>query len=217
MLNSLISIDNLNKSFGETHILKSINFSMLEGEFVAIQGPSGSGKSTLLSIIGLLDEFNSGEYNLCQENVSVLSEYQKSRLRNENIGWIFQNFNLIGDMTVFENVSLPLKYCKRNINSNIINELLDQVGLSNKSQAFPNQLSGGQQQRVAIARALALDPDLILADEPTGNLDTENGDNIVEMLVSLHKKGKSIVLITHDKNVAARADRVIHMSDGKLL
>ena len=217
MLNSLISIDNLNKSFGETHILKSINFSMLEGEFVAIQGPSGSGKSTLLSIIGLLDEFNSGEYNLCQENVSVLSEYQKSRLRNENIGWIFQNFNLIGDMTVFENVSLPLKYCKRNINSNIINELLDQAGLFNKSQAFPNQLSGGQQQRVAIARALALDPDLILADEPTGNLDTENGDNIVEMLVSLHKKGKSIVLITHDKNVAARADRVIHMSDGKLL
>lgn len=218
MSDSLIKINNLGKSFGSSTILSDIAINVQRGDFLAIKGPSGSGKSTLLSIIGLLEDHDSGEYLLCGENIDNVSEHQKSILRNQSIGWIFQNFNLIGDMTVAENVALPLKYSATKSNTNdLVCSVLSQVGLSDKLDAYPEQLSGGQQQRVAIARALITNPDLILADEPTGNLDSLNGKKIVKLLKELNESGKTILVITHDSFVAQQAKRVLEINDGSIL
>jgi len=217
MTDSLIKINNLDKSFDSNIILSNIAINVNRGDFIAIKGPSGSGKSTLLSIMGLLEEYDSGEYLLCGENVKKVTEHQKSILRNENIGWIFQNFNLIGDMTVAENVALPLKYARVKTDKlTQVNSVLAQVGLSDKFNAYPDQLSGGQQQRVAIARALITNPDLILADEPTGNLDSSNGQNIVQLLKELNESGKTVVVITHDSIVAQQAKNIIEINDGSI-
>jgi len=217
MNDKLIKISALRKKFQSRDVLSGIDIDVAKGEFVAIKGASGSGKSTLLSIIGLLEDYDKGEYLLNGSCVKSITEKQKSQIRNNTLGWIFQNFNLIGDMTVAENVALPLKYANVKCNKKeCVNSVLAQVGLLDKYNAYPDQLSGGQQQRIAIARALITNPDLILADEPTGNLDSFNGKNIVEILKQLNKLGKTIILITHDDAVAQQAQRTIEITDGNI-
>jgi len=217
MNDKLIKISALRKKFQSSDVLSGIDIDVAKGEFVAIKGASGSGKSTLLSIIGLLEDYDKGEYLLNGSCVKSITEKQKSQIRNNTLGWIFQNFNLIGDMTVAENVALPLKYANVKCNKKeCVNSVLAQVGLLDKYNAYPDQLSGGQQQRIAIARALITNPDLILADEPTGNLDSFNGKNIVEILKQLNKLGKTIILITHDDAVAQQAQRTIEITDGNI-
>lgn len=223
MNNCVISLTDLNKSFingaGSNHVLKQVNFSVYSGEMVAILGQSGSGKSTLLSIMGLLDTADSGHYHLCGQDVSSFSAYQMSQLRNSHIGWVFQNFNLIADMTVAENLSVPLRF-----NSSIkqadyeakINQVLDDVGLREKTAFYPAELSGGQQQRVAIARALICQPDILLCDEPTGNLDSSNSNNVMELLSTLHQEGKTVLIITHDPDVAAYCQKAYKIHDGEI-
>ena len=205
----VIKIQNLFKSFGKKSnkqlVLNDINLEIYENEMVGIVGPSGSGKSTLLSILGLLDEASEGRYDLSDNNVNKLSNYQKCMLRNQNIGWIFQNFNLIGDMTVQENIELPLRFNKSLAKADYEQRslaVLKKVGLSDKRHNYPNELSGGQQQRVAIARALVTEPDILLCDEPTGNLDSKNSELIMQLFQSLHQDGATILLITHSENVA---------------
>ncbi|WP_448546742.1 ABC transporter ATP-binding protein [Thalassotalea fusca] len=219
----IIQTDNLEKSFyaktNRSPVLKKLNLSIFEGEMTAIMGPSGSGKSTLLSILGLLDADYEGSLKFCNTDVSTLDNRQKSILRNKNIGWVFQNFNLIGDMTVLENVCLPLRFnkaIKKSAYQSLALEQLDKLGLEDKANSFPEELSGGQQQRVAIARALVTSPDIILCDEPTGNLDSKNESGIMDLLQGIHKQGRTILIITHSDKVAERCERVVSISDGVL-
>ena len=220
----LIHLDAVKKVFltdeVETHALAGIFLEIQNGEYVAIAGPSGCGKSTLLSILGLLDSPSEGGYLLNGQQVENLSFADRARIRNREIGFIFQSFNLIGDLTVFENVELPLTYrsdmpsAERKKRAT---EALERVGMGHRSRHLPNQLSGGQQQRVAVARALAGSPSILLADEPTGNLDSRNGEAVMELLSGLHKAGSTICMVTHDGRFARCADRTIHLFDGRVV
>ena len=218
----MINIKNLNKSFhlGDEEIkaIDNVSFKVSKGEYVAIVGPSGSGKSTLMNILGLLDVADSGQYILDGLNIDNAKEDELARIRNQKIGFIFQSFNLLGKLTALENVKIPLIYNgKTEEKSNTIAfTLLEKVGLKGRENHLPNQLSGGQQQRVAIARALSCNPEIILADEPTGALDSKTGIDIMNELEKLNNKGQTIILITHDINVAKRAKRIVRISDGKL-
>jgi putative ABC transport system ATP-binding protein len=221
---SMIKLDNLCKSFVtdeiETLALTDIALTIEKGEYVAITGPSGCGKSTLLSLVGLLDTATKGSYTLNQKQIDNLSKKQRSAIRNEEIGFIFQSFNLISDLTVYENVELPLVYRRGVSNVDIkkrVNDVLGQVDMSHRSKHFPSQLSGGQQQRVAIARALVGSPSLLLADEPTGNLDSKNAQVVMELLSELHKKGTTICMVTHDPRSASQAQRKISLFDGRIV
>ncbi len=206
-------------SSGEVSALKGINLTVTKGEFLAIVGSSGSGKSTLMNILGCLDRPTDGTYELCGRNVMTLSKSALSKIRNREIGFIFQGFNLLEKMTALENVQLPMMYAKipPNKRQAIALDALSRVGLAERINHRPFELSGGQQQRVAIARAIALCPSLILADEPTGNLDSRSGEEILSILTKLHTDGATIVLITHDMSVANRAARTIEISDGKII
>jgi putative ABC transport system ATP-binding protein len=203
----------------ETYALRDFSIHVRPGEFVAVTGPSGSGKTTFLTIAGLLEEFTGGEYQLDGADVRGLNDNQRSRLRNEKIGFIFQAFNLIPDLNVFDNVDVPLRY--RGFNGaerrRRIQKSLERVGLSARSKHYPAELSGGQQQRVAIARALAGEPRLLLADEPTGNLDTQMARGVMELLEELHRDGATIVMVTHDPELAIRAQREVHIVDGQVV
>jgi putative ABC transport system ATP-binding protein len=203
----------------ETHALSKFSLEVGEGEFVAVMGPSGSGKTTLLNIAGLLDDFNRGSYVLDGSDVSRLSDAQMSRIRNQKIGFVFQSFNLIPDLHVFDNVDVPLRY--RGLGAGerkrAIGEALETVGLSARAKHLPAQLSGGQQQRVAIARALVGRPRLILADEPTGNLDSAMAHEILDLLEQINTTGTTILMVTHDHELASRASRQIHLMDGRLI
>ncbi len=218
----MIELKNISKvyGFGEatTVALEDINLEIGKGEFVAIMGPSGSGKSTLLNILGLLDTPTHGEYRLKNRPVAGLRESRRARLRREEIGFVFQSFNLLPRMTVIDNVALPLMYQGvghvRRLER--ASKALAELGLKEREYYFPNQLSGGQAQRVAIARALVTNPSLILADEPTGNLDTKTSTEIIELLKDLHQRGRTVVLVTHEPDLAAYAERVVEVIDGKL-
>lgn len=219
----LIHLKNINKIFQldeelTFQALKDINLSIDKGEFVAIVGPSGSGKSTLMNILGLLDRPSSGEYDLDGHNVAQLSNNHLAELRNKKIGFVFQSFNLLPRTSAVDNVSLPLIYSGIPGNERIqrAKKALDAVGLSDKYNSRPNQLSGGQQQRVAIARAIVTNPDMIFADEPTGNLDSRSGAEAMDLLQKLHNEGKTIILITHDSVTAAHAKRIIRVKDGEI-
>ena len=203
----------------ETHALSGIHMEIQKGEYVSIAGPSGCGKSTLLSILGLLDTATDGIYQLNGHPVANLNMAERARIRNRDIGFIFQSFNLIGDLTVFENVELPLTYrgMKASERKTRATEALEKVGMAHRARHLPSQLSGGQQQRVAVARALAGSPAVLLADEPTGNLDSNNGDAVMELLHSLHRAGSTIVMVTHDARFARNADRTVHVFDGRVV
>jgi len=203
----------------ETHALQDIHFEIKKGEYVAISGPSGCGKTTLLSILGLLDTPSDGQYLLDGHQVSGLAPIERARVRNRQIGFIFQAFNLIGDLTVFENVELPLTYrdMPANERRDRVNAALERVGMSHRTKHYPTQLSGGQQQRVAVARAVAGDPAILLADEPTGNLDSKNGEAVMDLLRELNKNGSTICMVTHDNRYAQHADREVHLFDGKVV
>ena len=202
----------------ETHALRDFNLDVKEGEFVAITGPSGSGKTTLLNIIGMLDTFDGGCYLLDDKDVSLLNDKQRSILRNEKIGFIFQSFNLIPDLNIFDNVDVPLRY--RGFNhkerKQRIEEVLEKVGLISRQKHLPSQLSGGQQQRVAIARALAGSPRFLLADEPTGNLDSLMARQVMQLLEEINQQGTTIIMVTHDSELARRTERNIHIVDGEV-
>jgi len=200
----------------ETHALRSLDLHVADGEFVAVTGPSGSGKTTFLNIAGLLEEFTGGEYSLDGVNVKGLNDYARSKLRNEKIGFIFQSFNLIPDLNLFDNCDVPLRYrgmpaSERQLR---IEDALGLVGLSSRMKHYPAELSGGQQQRAAIARALAGSPRLLLADEPTGNLDSQMARSVLELLEDINEQGTTIVMVTHDPELAARAQRNVHIVDG---
>ncbi|MGH8218322.1 MAG: ABC transporter ATP-binding protein [Steroidobacteraceae bacterium] len=219
----MLTMTNLSKVYRtevvETYALRDFCIDVREGEFVAVTGPSGSGKTTFLTIAGLLEEFTSGAYSLDGVDVHGLRDSQRSRLRNEKIGFIFQAFNLIPDLSVQDNVDVPLRYRRmpRAERHRRIREALERVGLSARSRHYPAELSGGQQQRVAIARALAGTPRLLLADEPTGNLDTHMARGVVQLLEELHKAGATIVMVTHDPELAVRAQREVHIVDGQVI
>jgi putative ABC transport system ATP-binding protein len=202
----------------ETHALRDFNLHVGEGDFVAVTGPSGSGKTTFLNIAGLLETFNGGIYELDGQDVSNLNDKKRSQLRNEKIGFIFQSFNLLPDLNLFDNVDVPLRY--RGFNSaerkKRIENSLEMVGLAKRMKHLPSQLSGGQQQRVAIARALAGEPRFLLADEPTGNLDTEMANSVLDLLKSINAAGTTIIMVTHDENLAKQARRNIYVRDGKV-
>jgi putative ABC transport system ATP-binding protein len=202
----------------ETRALRDVTFSIERGEYVSIEGPSGCGKSTLLSIIGLLDTPSDGGYVLNGRNVEALSTGERAAIRNREIGFIFQNFNLIGDLTVEENIELPLAYrgVTKAERRRRIKEVMERVDIAHRARHYPAQLSGGQQQRVAVARALAGNPSVLLADEPTGNLDTTNGDAVMELLAELHEGGSTIIMVTHDRRFAKYAKRTIGLLDGCL-
>src|SRR5256714_1326075 len=220
---SLIQLDGVTKVFVtdevETHALAGIHIDIKKGEYVSIAGPSGCGKSTLLAILGLLDSPTDGTYVLNSKAVQNLKLSERARIRNREIGFIFQAFNLIGDLTVYENVELPLTY--RGMpgveRKKRVHEALERVGMSHRVKHYPSQLSGGQQQRVAVARALAGDPSILLADEPTGNLDSTNGEAVMELLRELHRGGATIWMVTHDPRYAAHADRTFHLFDGRIV
>jgi putative ABC transport system ATP-binding protein len=218
----LISMNKIEKVFYtdevETHALSGVNLEIRKGEYVSIEGPSGSGKSTLLAIIGLLDSPSDGRYLFKREAVENLDLAQRAAVRNREIGFIFQSFNLIGDLTVFENVELPLTYrtMTGSESKQRVQRALERVGMSNRSRHYPAQLSGGQQQRVAVARALAGSPSILLADEPTGNLDSHNASAVMELLRELHREGATICMVTHDPRFARHAERGIHLFDGRL-
>src|SRR5437870_10793666 len=203
----------------ETHALDGIDLQIKRGEFVSISGPSGCGKSTLLSIVGLLDSPTAGSYELNGKPVQDLSMSERARVRNREIGFIFQAFNLIGDLTVYENVELPLTYrgMLSSERKKRVIESLEKVGMAHRMKHYPSQLSGGQQQRVAVARALAGQPSILLADEPTGNLDSKNGEAVMELLHQLHREGATICMVTHDPRYERLADRSIHLFDGKVV
>src|SRR6266481_4614881 len=224
MSDPLIHLHGLKKVFLtdeiETHALAGIYLEILKGEYVAIAGPSGCGKSTLLLILGLLDSPSEGTYLLNSKQVEELNASERARIRNREIGFIFQSFNLIGDLTVYENVELPLTYRREMPKSERKRRTLDslhRVGMSHRQRHYPNQLSGGQQQRVAVARALAGSPSILLADEPTGNLDSRNGEAVMDLLQQLHREGATICMVTHDARFAKHADRTIHLFDGKVV
>jgi len=219
----LIRLDAVTKVFltdeVETHALSGIHLDIRDGEYVSIAGPSGCGKSTLLSILGLLDTPSNGSFALKGHEVANLSFADRARIRNREIGFIFQSFNLIGDLTVFENVELPLTY--RGMSSSdrktLATQALDRVGMAHRAKHLPSQLSGGQQQRVAVARALAGKPAILLADEPTGNLDSRNGEAVMNLLKELHAGGATICMVTHDERFAQHADRTVHLFDGRVV
>ena len=219
---TLVKLNKVNKIFKTDtlafHALIDINLEIKKGEFIGIVGPSGSGKSTLMNILGLLDNPTSGTYTLDGQDVSRLGEETLASLRNKKIGFIFQNFNLLGRTSALENVQLPLIYTGVSKEERDLRavEILQSVGLGDKIQSRPNQLSGGQQQRVAVARALITNPEILLADEPTGNLDSKTGADIINLFKQLNKKGKTIILITHEASIAKNANRVITIKDGKV-
>lgn len=220
---TLIRLEGISKVFltdeVETHALSGVELEIQPGEFVSIAGPSGCGKSTLLAILGLLDAPTAGTYWLNGRPVHGLGLSERARLRNREIGFIFQAFNLIGDLTVYENVELPLTYRGMNSEARKRNVLdaLERVGMAHRLKHYPAQLSGGQQQRVAVARALAGKPSILLADEPTGNLDTANSDAVMDLLGELHRAGSTICMVTHDPRFAGRAARTVHLLDGKVV
>lgn len=203
----------------ETHALAGIHLEIKRGEFISINGPSGCGKSTLLSILGLLDSPSDGNYWLGGKPVADLPLSERARIRNREVGFIFQSFNLIGDLTVFENVELPLTYrgLKAIERKKRVVEALERVGMAHRGKHLPSQLSGGQQQRVAVARAVAGDPLILLADEPTGNLDSTNGEAVMDLLRELHGQGATICMVTHDQRYASHADRSVHLFDGRVI
>jgi putative ABC transport system ATP-binding protein len=221
--NPLIRLEDVGKVFltedVETHALSGVQLEIGQGEYVAIAGPSGCGKTTLLSILGLLDSPSGGTYLLKGEPVSGLSAADRARIRNREIGFIFQAFNLIGDLTVKENVELPLTYqgMPAAERDRRVAEALEKVGMTHRAGHFPNQLSGGQQQRVAVARAIAGSPSVLLADEPTGNLDSANSEQVMGLLRELHQEGATICMVTHDPRYAEHADRTIHLFDGQVV
>jgi putative ABC transport system ATP-binding protein len=223
MPETLIKLEGVTKVFLtddlETHALSGVHLDIQQGEYVAIAGPSGCGKSTLLSILGLLDSPTDGLYSLNGRPVQALSLPERARIRNREIGFIFQSFNLIGDLTVYENVELPLTYRGMPASERraAATEALEKVGMAHRAKHLPSQLSGGQQQRVAVARALAGRPAVLLADEPTGNLDSKNGDSVMQLLAELHKAGATLVMVTHDIRFARHADRTIHIFDGRVV
>ncbi|HLH56797.1 MAG TPA: ABC transporter ATP-binding protein [Verrucomicrobiae bacterium] len=220
---TLIQLDGIKKVFltdeVETHALAEISLEVRRGEFVCIAGPSGCGKSTLLSILGLLDSPSDGSYTLNGQAVAKLDFSQRARIRNREVGFIFQSFNLIGDLTVFENVELPLTY--RGMSSSErkqrVLEALEKVGMGHRTRHYPAQLSGGQQQRVAVARALGGKPSILLADEPTGNLDSRNGEAVMKLLGDLHREGATICMVTHDPRFEKHAERIVHLFDGRIV
>jgi len=220
---SLIRLEGIRKVYTtdevETHALSGIHLDLRSGEYVCIAGPSGCGKTTLLSIIGLLDSATEGAYFLKDKPVTALDAADRARLRNREIGFIFQAFNLIGDLTVFENVELPLTY--RGIvtgeRRQRVESALERVGMGHRMRHYPSQLSGGQQQRVAVARAIAGSPSILLADEPTGNLDSRNGEGVMQLLGELHRGGTTICMVTHDPRYAPYAERTVHMFDGQIV
>jgi putative ABC transport system ATP-binding protein len=224
MTDTLIQIEQMTKVFYtdeiETHALSGVHLTIHRGEYVAMSGPSGCGKSTLLSIIGLLDTPTDGQYMLNGKEVANLNFADRSRIRNQEIGFIFQSFNLIGDLTVAENVELPLTYragMAAAERKRRVLESLERVNMAHRMRHYPAQLSGGQQQRVAVARALAGSPSILLADEPTGNLDSKNGEAVMKLLQELHSEGSTICMVTHDPRFAAHAERQIHLFDGKVV
>ena len=220
---SLLKMEAVTKVFVtdevETHALSGIHFDLIRGEYVSISGPSGCGKSTLLAILGLLDSPTGGTYILNGKPVQSLKMSERARIRNREIGFIFQAFNLIGDLTVYENVELPLTY--RGMGSaerkKRVHDSLERVGMGHRVKHYPSQLSGGQQQRVAVARALAGEPSILLADEPTGNLDSQNGEAVMDLLRELHRGGATICMVTHDPRYAKYADREVHLFDGRIV
>jgi len=220
---ALIHLEGITKIFltdeVETHALADVHFEIRQGEYVAISGPSGCGKTTLLSILGLLDTPTSGEYTLAGESVARLAPVDRARVRNRQIGFIFQAFNLIGDLTVFENVELPLTYrdMAASERRDRVASALERVGMVHRAKHFPAQLSGGQQQRVAVARAVAGDPAILLADEPTGNLDSKNGEAVMELLQEMNRNGSTICMVTHDARYAQHADRQVQLFDGRVV
>lgn len=221
--NPLISLKEITKIFQteevETHALSGVDMEVKDGEYVAVDGPSGCGKSTLLSIIGLLDTATSGLHQLKQKDVTQLSLSQRARIRNREIGFVFQSFNLIGDLTVQENVQLPLSYrgMRASDQKKLTTEALEKVGMTHRRQHYPAQLSGGQQQRVAVARAIVGKPAILLADEPTGNLDSKNAEAVMDLLVGLHREGSTICMVTHDPRWVHYADRTVHLFDGRIV
>jgi putative ABC transport system ATP-binding protein len=220
---TLIKLDAVTKVFYtdevETHALSGIHLQITRGEYLSIAGPSGCGKSTLLSLIGLLDSPTEGEYWLKSEPVAKLSISDRCRIRNREIGFIFQAFNLIGDLTVYENIELPLTYRGMSAaeRKKRVQGALERVGMAHRMKHYPAQLSGGQQQRVAVARALVSDPAILLADEPTGNLDSKNGEAVMELLGELHRGGATICMVTHDQRYANHAERTVHLFDGRIV
>jgi putative ABC transport system ATP-binding protein len=219
----LISMKDIKKIFYtdevETHALSGVNLEIRRGEYVCVAGPSGSGKSTLLAILGLLDSPSEGHYFLKNESVESLDVAQRATIRNREIGFIFQSFNLIGDLSVYENVELPLTYrgMSNGERKRRVLEALARVGMGHRTVHFPSQLSGGQQQRVAVARALAGSPSILLADEPTGNLDSQNANSVMELLQQLHGDGSTICMVTHDPRFAQHAQRGINLFDGRIV
>ncbi|QVI34764.1 peptide ABC transporter ATP-binding protein [Lacticaseibacillus chiayiensis] len=219
----MIDLQHVNKSYGQGatafHVLKDINLHIDEGEFVAIMGPSGSGKSTLINIIGFLDTAFEGKYFFQDENVADFNATKASRMRNRHVGFVFQNFSLIHNLNIFENVLIPLSYGghRRSEVRDRIAELLESVGLAGMENKLPRNLSGGQQQRVAIARALANSPQFLIADEPTGALDSHTSADIMQLFKELHRKGGTIIMVTHDEHVAEQSDRIIKILDGQII
>ena len=219
----MIRIEHLSKVFRteevETTALNDVSLHVKQGEFVAMMGPSGCGKSTLLNIIGLLDNPTSGNYYFNGQEVGHLKEKQRTQVRKGNIGFVFQSFNLIDELNVYENVELPLIYLKKKASEKkeLVTSILDRMNISHRVKHFPQQLSGGQQQRVAIARAVVAGPKLILADEPTGNLDSKNGAEVMNLLTELNQEGTTIVMVTHSQHDASYAHRVVHLFDGQIV
>ena len=223
MQDRLIELEGVTKVFTtdevETHALAGIHMQINRGEYVSISGPSGCGKSTLLAILGLLDSPTDGTFVLNGRPVQGLKMSERARIRNREIGFIFQAFNLIGDLTVYENVELPLTYrgMASSERKKRVHEALERVGMSHRVKHYPSQLSGGQQQRVAVARALAGEPSILLADEPTGNLDSANGEAVMDLLKDLHRNGATICMVTHDPRYASYAERSVHLFDGRIV
>ena len=219
----MITVNNLSKVFRteeiETTALNSVSFTINQGEFVAIMGPSGCGKSTLLNVLGLLDNPTGGSYQLLNTEMAQLKEKDRTKFRKGNIGFVFQSFNLIDELNVYENVELPLKYLNISASERKrrVTEILKRMNISHRSQHYPQQLSGGQQQRVAIARAVVANPKLILANEPTGNLDSRNGKEVMDLLCELNKEGTTIVMVTHSQKDASIAQRIINLFDGEIV
>ena len=224
---ALIRLDGVKKVFltedVETHALSDVHLEIRQGEYVAIGGPSGCGKTTLLSILGLLDSPSGGKYELAGQDVTTLDAAERARVRNRQIGFVFQAFNLIGDLTVYENVELPLTYrsgdaaLSASERRQRVHAALEKVGMSHRQKHYPAQLSGGQQQRVAVARAVVGDPAILMADEPTGNLDSANGESVMELLQELHRGGATVCMVTHDPRYAQHAQRTIHLFDGRVV